>query len=382
LLALVVAFGCRDSKKSHEAQPAPAKAESGAVDEDANLPTPRTAARSGELSPAPWLAGAERVAIATIDGQLVIAAAAVGELRLHRADGTVLRAVSVPGSPHAMRFADVDRDGVVELVAGWGIGVASRDAGLTLQVFDGPGLDKVIDIDVGGTTRPQLVDIAVDGDGDVVIAHFSSKYQVSLSKLDLGKKALEPMTRVRMLSALDVVLREGKDKALGIARMYGDALGQPGGVFLFSGTEMHELPSLRGARALRWSNQAQALVVADGWHREYAAKARPLISRIAPAADGSWKRIVLAHVAGRYGFTGLVLGDIDGDGREDVVAVGDGAAVSVPVGSDGNGPVIELGGGKATDAAIADLDGDGRAEVVLAGSEPGIWRAGRAGATP
>jgi len=383
LIVTAVAGGCREgSKRAGGHVSVAGKDAAAASGDEASLPAMRTPTPAGQMTPAPWLGGAERVAAQRVGDKVVVAAAHVGELRLHDADGNLLRTSAVPGTPHAMRFADVDRDGQPELVVGWGIGVASREAGLTLKVFDGPALDRVIDIDVGGTTRPQLVDIAVDGDGDVVVAHFASKYQVSLSKLDMAKKALTPMTRVRMLSGLDVVAREGQDKALGIARMYGDALGEPGGVFLFAGTEMRELPSLRGARAIRWSTEAKALIVADGWHREYAAKARPLISKIAAGPDGTWTRTVLANVAGRYGFTGLVLGDIDGDGRQDVVAVGDGAAVSVPVGSDGQGSLRELGGGKTTDAAIVDIDGDGRAEVVIAGSEPGIWRSGPAGATP
>ena len=334
-------------------------------------PSSRPAVRAGHLTPAPWLKGARRIAVGTLEGKTVIAVGAVRALRLHRLDGSLVRRVPAAGSSQVLRFADVDGDGVPELIGGWGIGVETREAATELKVLDGAKLEHVHEIEVGKTTRHQVVDVAVDRDGDVVVAHFVSKYQVSLSKLDMKGRKLQPMGRVRMLSGLDVVATANDEQALALARIYGDALGEPGGLYLFNDEGKSPIPSVRGARAVRWSRKDQEMVIADGWHREYAAKAQALITRLSPANDGRWTRKVLANVAGRHGFDRLVVGDIDGDGKTDVVAAGNGAAVTVPM---AGGEVLELGGGEATDAALADVDGDGQAEVLIVGSEPVIWR--------
>jgi hypothetical protein len=100
-----------------------------------------------------------------------------------------------------------------------------------------------------------------------------------------------------------------------------------------------------------------------------------------PQADGSWTRRAVAANEGRVRVTALAAGDVDGDGRRDLVALtgrgemwiflGDGGGsftrekvVPSPFGSACGGASVEL----------ADLDGDGRDEIVAAFAEESAAR--------
>jgi hypothetical protein len=88
-------------------------------------------------------------------------------------------------------------------------------------------------------------------------------------------------------------------------------------------------------------------------------------------ADGRWARRVLAAEEGRRGVTALAAGDLDGDGRRDLVALTDEGHTWVFPG-DGKGfftreraaiPLF-VGGCRGSRVVLADLDGDGRDEVI------------------
>jgi hypothetical protein len=98
-----------------------------------------------------------------------------------------------------------------------------------------------------------------------------------------------------------------------------------------------------------------------------------------PRADGSWRRRALAAEAGRRGVTSLAVGQLDGDGRPDLVALTGSGEIWTFLG-DGAGfftrerrPLPAFGGGcQGSHVELADVDADGRDEIVASfGDEAG-----------
>jgi hypothetical protein len=90
-----------------------------------------------------------------------------------------------------------------------------------------------------------------------------------------------------------------------------------------------------------------------------------------PRADGSWTRRALAAEPGRRGVASLAVGDLDGDGRPDLVALTGNGEIWTFLGN-GAGfftrerrPIPAFGGGcRGSHVELADVDADGRDEIV------------------
>lgn len=322
----------------------------------------------GRFEAATWLDGGLRVAATEIDGTAVVAVATAEVLRLYSGQGRLLAERKVSGTVQLLEFVRAKH--TVELWFGTGMSARSRDARLELTVFDAATLKVRESLGNLESSRQQWVDLAVTADGAIWVAYFVDKYGVEISQVSRGPLAVDGTRRVRMLSAMDFALPNSQ---LLYTRVYGDAIGEDGGVFAIDGDgSVRRLPSTRGARAAVWDAQAARYIVADGWHREYAAKAEGLVTAITVEPGAEASRIL--GKAEVYGYRRVLARDIDGDGISEIVAVGNGPAVAFRTSHSQPESPIPLGGGQAVDAAVADLDGDGDVEVVLVGSEPGIWR--------
>lgn len=97
-----------------------------------------------------------------------------------------------------------------------------------------------------------------------------------------------------------------------------------------------------------------------------------------PQADGSWRRTMLASEPGVVGVASLAFGDLDGDGRKDLVAVTQRGETWVFVG-DGrggfarqvDGPPSFPGGCAGRFVMLADVDGDRRDDIVASFADEG-----------
>jgi len=116
--------------------------------------------------------------------------------------------------------------------------------------------------------------------------------------------------------------------------------------------------------------------LAIGYLERVGASWRTAIDVLFPRAGGTWERRPLFAEAARTSVPALAIGDVDGDGGADVVALtGDGDTLVFS--GDGHGRFAREvgavprfpGGCQGAHVALADLDGDGRDEIVASFAE-------------
>ncbi len=112
----------------------------------------------------------------------------------------------------------------------------------------------------------------------------------------------------------------------------------------------------------------QFLAAIEPWHGNQ-------IVVYAPAGKG-WTRVVLE--SGMINGHGLAVGDLDGDGRDEIVCGfrGKGHKVTIYQATDSEGlswgrQVLDDGGMAAADCKIEDYTGDGRPDIACAGASTG-----------
>lgn len=382
LLVCLFACACQNGSKSAEpkvepklvSQPATPPAKTIEFPNQKGLEAVRL---PGALVPAPWLEGASKVVVVAGKGGPVIVAAGTGWLRWFDRDGKRLGEHTGEGAAQVLEAIDVDGDGKQELLIGRGMGRGAADAPISLQIvnLDATGKSSASEeVALPVTTRAQVVAVRAvpKSNNELWVASYVSKYHVQVSRLGRDVKGhwvvQETRGKHRVVGDMDVL----PDGMPIIARMYGDEPDEDGAVYaLPSATEMQQLPSTRGARAIVTLPDANGKVaMADGWHKEYGQKAQGIIS-VTGRSGNDWESLAATHVKGCFGYSQLRLGDVHRLPGTEIIASGNGpAVVMVPTRPD---LLYKLGDVVAVDAFAADLGDDERMEVVIAGPKPAIW---------
>jgi hypothetical protein len=99
------------------------------------------------------------------------------------------------------------------------------------------------------------------------------------------------------------------------------------------------------------------------------------VDMLTRGADGKWARRALSRGEGRSRVEAIAIGDLDGDGRADVVTVGAAGAATIFLG-DGRGgftrerqTLPSAGSCQGASAVIGDLDRDGLGDIVISYSQ-------------
>ncbi len=335
----------------------------------------------GSLTSAPWLSGATRVvvipsAFSPIKGTTLIVAGGMHWLRWFNSKGEKLGEQVGVGAAQVLESFDVDGDGVREVLIGRGRGRGTLEAGISLEIHRLGQEGTMEAIPLPGTSRAQVVGIsaAPGGQGKVWVASYVSKFEVQVSLYGRNEakewSELESRGTHRVVGGM-TVLNDGSPSGMPIiARMYGKDANAPGGVYgLRSESESITLPSKRGARGVLALHDG-TVVMADGWHKNYAKRAKGLLTFVRMANE-KFSELHRVQVRDNYGYQRLRAGDVHRSKGLEVVASGNGPAVIV---SPNNAQILfEITGTVAMDAYPADLSGDTKMEIVIVGPNPAIW---------
>ena len=237
--------------------------------------TPERVATDGE-----WLAAA--------DGkQLVIA----------KLDGSQAKTFASPGAPQQL----VMDHGTV--FAGFGMDRDHRDAPARIVAY--PAQQTILE---PPTTRAEIASLRFVH-GHLLFAYFDSKYFVRVGIAEPPTWQVRELGRFRMASVAD----ELADGRVVIGRVYGDDINADGDAFILEPRQL--LPTTRGVRSLVCGKDE--VFVGDGWHREYLAKGKGLVTRIA----GGKSRLI-EDTPGQFVLWKLALADLDGDGVDELIGGG------------------------------------------------------------
>jgi hypothetical protein len=311
--------------------------------------------------------GARAVAIGDVDGdgrnEIVVADAT--QLRVLRADGTMIASSGVPGGIQILRIADLDGDGTGEILAGWGRSREQPDAPARVdryRVDSGALVDETI-------TQPQSerAEIAaiVPAPPGLVIAWFASKYLVTSANATpaVGGWKVSPIATIRMATsyARGDIDGDGTPELV-VGRLYGDDIDTPGDAFVLGATGVRTpIPTTRGVHALAVAPDG-AIWMGDGWDADYGHKARGRLDVVKRGVA-----TLVEDVAADYTIDAIAIADVDGDGAPEVIAKGN-ADVRVYWKRGDAWAGMPVAG--AVDAmAVGDVDGAPGAEVVVVGAQ-------------
>lgn len=213
--------------------------------------------------------------------------------------------------------------GVVDFNDGYivasGFGRGSLDAPIRLWLFSKDGsTSKVVFEKSGERSQVTLLKGVKE---KLWITFFDSKYITKTGYFAAPVSTPWSFTEkfsFRLGDAVDVA-----SDTIAIGRPYGDAPGQDGDLAVYIGGTRHEVPTLRGVRAVRLLGDPAnpGVLFADGWHQNYSrmAQGRLSLAKRDPAT-GTFTSKVVDLDPTQYGFSRLV--DFTIGGKTYVAALG------------------------------------------------------------
>jgi hypothetical protein len=334
------------------------------------MPDPLPGIRTDAAS---FVGTAARVAVGDLDhdGRREIVAVDPNEMRVFAADGKLVASAPVTGGIDRLVVADIDGDGKAEIYAGWG---QSREhqatkARVSMHRLEG---GKLVDETVIApeTARNEITALVpVPEDKSLLLAYFDSKYNVTsvIAKRSGSTWTTTPVASLRMATSYARGDVDGDGKAdLVVGRVYGDAQGVDGDAFVLrpDGTRT-KIPSTRGLRSIAVIDND--VFLGDGWHQNYAAEGRGLLTR-AHYVKGAFTTELVEDTAGQFGIDKILPAKIAG--KPAIVTLGNHyVRVFLRDGATWRGLTV---GGPYRDVAVGDLDRDGSDDLVLAGDKSEI----------
>lgn len=313
-----------------------------------------------------WAGDATHCAIGDFDGdgKADIALGNANEIRIVSADGKPIATLPVTNGLQRLVVADIDHDHHDELYAGWGETREHRDgaAAVTVIRLDAGKLTEAPILEPQ-TTRQEVTAIVPTEDG-LIVAYFDSKYMVTSV---LVKPGVEPRPIVQLRTgaayAYGDVTGDGKPDIV-VGRAYGDDLGVDGDAWLLE--PRTKIPTTRGVRAIAVIDND--VILADGWHQNYAREAKSLITR-AHFAGGAFSSTPIDDIAGQYAV-------------EQILPLHAASPAFVTRGTHEVRVYRQIAGswkstriaGVARDIAVGNLDGNAGDEVLVLGEESLIVR--------
>lgn len=252
--------------------------------------------------PVTWAGDATHCAIGDFDGdgKSEVALGGAADVRIVTVDGKSIASSPVANGLLRLVATDLDGDHRDELYAGWGQTRAHQDGVAKVtryRVVDGKLVEDGV---LEPTTTRQEIAAIVPADDALFIAYFDSKYMVTSVLVKPGGPP-QPVAQLRTAGAYarGDVDRDGKPDIV-VGRTYGDDIGVDGDAFVLASHTM--IPTTRGVRAVAIVNGD--VVLADGWHKDYARQARSLVT-LAHFEGGAFKTAQIDDVSGQYGIEAI-----------------------------------------------------------------------------
>ncbi|MFH2006728.1 MAG: VCBS repeat-containing protein [bacterium] len=310
------------------------------------------------------------------DGKAEVVVASQAGIWVTDGQGKVLAQEKAEGHPQVMAMGDPAGKNRGAFVVGWGSGRRFRDVPVKVILYRyqrGRLLTETIHSQqVQRATITSLRLGRWKGSRGLLLGYKKDKYNVQLSFAAKQGAAWQvaPIAVVRMgqAAALGAVRQRGGSDLV-IGRLYGDKLGDVGDAFLWAGPDRRiPIPVEGGVRAVATAdldgNGVDEVLLGDGWRQAYGRDGRARI-KLARFVGGKFVSEKIGELTGQYMVQKIVVGDLDGDRRPDLLVVGN-ATVTV-FHNRGKKPwtALDLAAGQPQDAAMGDLDGDGKPDVLV-----------------